>query len=186
MKAVFGLGNPGTGYEKTRHNIGRMVVASWARQAGIKIAGRRFEARTGIGHMGQEPVIAALPQTYMNLSGRSVARVASYYRLDPGDIIVVYDDMDLELGKIRIRPRGGDGGHRGIRSIIEELGSADFTRLRVGIGRPPDSDDTMDFVLMPFTAEERKIIDETIQRAYEALISILTDGAQSAMNQFNG
>ncbi len=186
MKAVFGLGNPGTGYEKTRHNIGRMVVASWARQAGIKIGGRRFEARTGIGLTGGQQVIAALPQTYMNLSGRSVARVASYYRLDPGDIVVVYDDMDLELGRIRIRSRGGDGGHRGIRSIIEELGSADFARLRIGIGRPPDSDDTIDFVLMPFSTEEREIIDETIKKAHTALVTILTDGVECAMNEFNG
>lgn len=186
MKAVFGLGNPGTGYEKTRHNIGRMVVASWARESGIKIGGRRFEARTGIGSVGGEQVIAALPQTYMNLSGRSVARVTAYYRLDPDDIIVVYDDMDLGLGKIRIRPRGGDGGHKGIRSIIEELGSADFARLRIGIGRPPDSDDTIDFVLMPFTTEEREIIDETITRAHDALVMILTDGVEPTMNEFNG
>jgi PTH1 family peptidyl-tRNA hydrolase len=186
MKAVFGLGNPGTGYERTRHNIGRMVVASWAADAGIKIGGRRFEARTGMGRMGQQGVIAALPQTYMNLSGRSVARVASYYKLSPGDILIVYDDMDLELGKIRIRPRGGDGGHRGIRSIIEELGSPDFARLRIGIGRPPDDDDTVDFVLMPFTAEEREIIDETIQRAHTALVTILTHSVEFAMNEFNG
>jgi peptidyl-tRNA hydrolase, PTH1 family len=185
MKAVFGLGNPGTGYEKTRHNIGRMVVSSWAGQAGIKIAGRRFEARTGIGQIGGQQVITALPQTYMNLSGRSVARVASYYRLDPGDIVVVLDDMDLELGKIRIRTRGSDGGHRGIRSIIEELGSAEFTRLRIGIGRPPEDDDTVDFVLMPFSAEEREIIDKTIERAREALTVILTDGVEFAMNEFN-
>lgn len=185
MKAVFGLGNPGTGYEKTRHNIGRMVVASWAAQAGITIAGRRFEARTGVGQVDGHKIIAALPQTYMNLSGRSVARVASYYRLDPGDIIVVYDDMDLDLGRIRIRPRGSDGGHRGIRSIIEELGSSDFTRLRIGIGRPPEDDDTVDFVLTPFSAEEREVINETILRAREALTVILTHGVEFAMNEFN-
>jgi PTH1 family peptidyl-tRNA hydrolase len=186
MKAVFGLGNPGTGYEKTRHNIGRMVVASWARDAGIKIGGRRFEARTGTGRMGDEPVIAVLPQTYMNLSGRSVLRVTSYYKLGPGDILVVYDDMDLGLGRIRIRPGGGDGGHRGIRSIIEELGSPDFTRLRIGIGRPPEDDDTIDFVLTPFSDQEREIIDETIHRAHTALVTILTHGVEFAMNEFNG
>lgn len=185
MKAVFGLGNPGTGYEKTRHNIGRMVVASWAGEAGIKIAGRRFEARTGVGQVEGQKIIAALPQTYMNLSGRSVARVASYYRLDPGDIIVVYDDMDLDLGRIRIRPRGSDGGHRGIRSITEELGSSDFTRLRIGIGRPPEDDDTVDFVLTPFSAEEREVISETILRSREALTVILTHGVEFAMNEFN-
>jgi peptidyl-tRNA hydrolase, PTH1 family len=185
MKAVFGLGNPGTGYEKTRHNIGRMVVASWARRAGITIAGRRFEARMGTGTIGDLEVIAALPQTYMNLSGRSVARVASYYGLDPADIIVVYDDMDLDLGRIRIRPRGSDGGHRGIRSIIEELGSPEFARLRVGIGRPPEGDDTVDFVLTPFSAEEHTIIDGTIERAREALTVILTHGVEFAMNEFN-
>jgi len=185
MKAVFGLGNPGTGYEKTRHNIGRMAVASWAAKAGIKIAGRRFEARTGVGEIDGLQVITALPQTYMNLSGRSVARVASYYRLDPVDIVVVYDDMDLEVGRIRIRPRGSDGGHRGIRSIIEELGSPEFTRLRIGIGRPPEDDDTVDFVLTPFSAKEREVIDETIERAREALTVILTDGVEFAMNEFN-
>ena len=186
MKAVFGLGNPGTGYEKTRHNIGRMVVASWAGKAGIKIAGRRFEARTGVGEIDGRQVITALPQTYMNLSGRSVARVASYYRLDPVDIVVVYDDMDLEVGRIRIRPRGSDGGHRGIRSIIEELGSPEFTRLRIGIGRPPEDDDTVDFVLTRFSKEEREVIEGTIQRAHTALETILTNGVEFAMNEFNG
>ena len=186
MKAVFGLGNPGTEYEKTRHNIGRMVVSSWARESGIKIAGRRFEARTGMGNSGEERIIAALPQTYMNLSGRSVARVAAFYRLDPADIIVVHDDMDLDLGKIRIRPRGGDGGHRGIRSIIEELRSSDFVRLRIGIGRPPDDDDAVDYVLTPFSKEERKVIELTIQRARTALGTILTTGVEHAMNEFNG
>jgi PTH1 family peptidyl-tRNA hydrolase len=186
MKAVFGLGNPGTGYEKTRHNIGRMVVSSWAKESDIKIAGRRFEARTGMGLSGGEQIIAALPQTYMNLSGRSVARVAAYYKLAPADIIVVHDEMDLELGRIRIRPRGGDGGHRGIRSIIEELGSPDFVRLRVGIGRPADDDDTVDFVLTPFSKEERAVIERTIQWAHEALAAILTNGVEFAMNEFNG
>ncbi len=159
MKAVFGLGNPGTEYEKTRHNVGRMVVSSWAKESGIKIAGRRFDARTGTGHWEGEGVIAALPQTYMNLSGRSVARVASFYKLGPADIIVVHDDMDLDPGRIRIRPHGGDGGHRGIRSIIEELGTQDFVRVRIGIGRPPEDDDAVDYVLKPFSGEERHVIE---------------------------
>jgi PTH1 family peptidyl-tRNA hydrolase len=186
MKAVFGLGNPGTEYEKSRHNIGRMVVSSWAKDIGIKIAGRRFEARTGMGEIGGERIIAALPQTYMNLSGRSVVRAAAFYRLDPADIIVVHDDMDLDPGRIRIRPRGSDGGHRGIRSIIQELGTADFIRLRIGIGRAADDEDTVDFVLMPFSGEERAVIDETIQRARTALTAILTNGVEFAMNEFNG
>jgi len=186
MKAGFGLGNPGTGYEKTRHNVGRMVVASWATKAGIKIGGRRFDARTGVGEIAGQKIIAALPQTYMNLSGQSVVRVVSYYRLGPGDIIVVYDDMDLDLGRIRIRQHGGDGGHRGIRSIIEELRSPEFTRVRIGIGRPPENDETVDFVLTPFSSEERKTIDGTIERAHEALTVILTHGVEFAMNEFNG
>ena len=186
MKAVFGLGNPGKEYEGTRHNVGRIVVSSWAREAGIKIAGRRFGARTGTGQIGQERVIAALPQTYMNLSGKSVIAVTNYYRLSPADLVVVYDDMDLQVGKIRIRTRGGSGGHHGIESIIEYIKTDAFVRLRVGIGKPPEKDDTVDFVLMSFSRDERAIIDLTIRRACTAINAILAEGVESAMNEFNG
>ena len=187
MKAVFGLGNPGQRYQGTRHNVGRLVVSTWAKGAGIAIEKRRFSARTGTGEVSGEKVIVALPQTYMNLSGRSVISVRDYYHLSPADLIVVYDDMDLGLGRIRIRSRGGAAGHRGVQSIIDELDADDFIRLRIGIGRPTaEDDDPVDFVLCPFSPEEQGALPEIVQRAERALTVLFRDGVDEAMNEFNG
>jgi PTH1 family peptidyl-tRNA hydrolase len=187
VKAVFGLGNPGARYRATRHNVGRLVVSTWAKGMGIAVGGRKFSARTGTGETAGRTVIAALPQTYMNLSGRSVVALRNYYRLSEADIIVVYDDMDLAFGKIRIRTSGGAGGHRGVESIIDYLGTDAFVRLRVGIGRPPDERvDPVEFVLAPFSPEEGEILPEVVARAGRALDTVIADGAKAAMNEFNG
>jgi PTH1 family peptidyl-tRNA hydrolase len=187
MKAVFGLGNPGETYAETRHNVGRMVASSWAKDAGIAIKGRKFLARTGTGAVDGEQIIVALPQTYMNLSGRSVAAITRFFKLSPADVVVISDDMDLDFGRIRIRPKGGSGGHRGVQSIIDELDADGFIHLRIGIGRPTDEqDDPVDFVLLPFSREELEALPDIIERARGALWAVIRDGVVAAMNEFNG
>jgi len=187
MKAVFGLGNPGDRYANTRHNVGFLVVDALAAMVGVKLTKKKFSARTGEIHIGGERVFVAKPQTYMNISGQSVAQAAGFFRLDVQDIIVVYDDMDLDFGKLRIRPEGGAGGHRGVKSIIDRLGSSDFNRVRIGIGRPGESDHTaVGHVLGSFSKDEREELDEIINRAVDALRTAITSGINVAMNQYNG
>lgn len=198
MKAVFGLGNPGRKYKQTRHNIGFMVVSSFGEELGISIKKRKFNAKIGTGKIGRgkgkdgggrgktddDTLLLALPQTYMNLSGYCVSAVSDFYRLRPKDIIVVSDDVDLDFGRIRIRPRGGAGGHKGLKSIIDELGTSDFIRLRIGIGRNED-EDTADFVLGRFSSSETTELEDIIERAKKSLFAILHDGVDFAMNRFN-
>ncbi len=203
MKAIFGLGNPGRKYSKTRHNVGFMVVSSLGEEMGISIKKSKFNAKIGTGKiggierekrdngdggvrggMGDETLLLVLPQTYMNRSGYCVSAVLDFYRLSPEDIIVVTDDIDLDFGRIRIRPRGGSGGHRGMKSIIEELNKSDFIRLRIGVGRG-ENEDPADFVLSRFSSSESLQLEEIIERAKESLFSILHDGVDIAMNRFN-
>jgi PTH1 family peptidyl-tRNA hydrolase len=187
MKAVFGLGNPGDRYANTRHNIGFLVVDALAALVGVKLTKNKFSAKTGEIHISGERVFVAKPQTYMNISGQSVARAAGFFRLDAPDIIVVYDDMDLEFGKLRIRPGGGAGGHRGVKSIIDHLGAADFNRVRIGIGRPGESDHTaVGHVLGSFSRDERESLDEIVDRAVDAVRTVILNGIDTAMNQYNG
>lgn len=186
MKAVFGLGNPGSKYQESRHNVGFMVVSSWGEELGIKIKRKRFSARSGAGSLSGEKLFLLLPQTYMNRSGLSVSGTVSYFKLSLKDIIVVHDDMDLEFGRLKVKKGGGSGGHRGIESIIDHLDSRDFIRLRIGIGRPANGDyDTTDFVLSPFSPEERESLKKIIERAIEALSTIACNGVDFAMNRFN-
>ncbi|MBN1882738.1 MAG: aminoacyl-tRNA hydrolase [Deltaproteobacteria bacterium] len=187
MKAVFGLGNPGDTYANTRHNIGFFVVDALAELVGVRLSKKKFSAKTGEIHIGGERVFVAKPQTFMNISGRSVAQAAGFFRLEASDIIVVYDDMDLDFGKLRIRPGGGAGGHRGVKSIIDQLGDADFTRVRIGIGRPEGSDGSaVGHVLGAFSKGERAGLDEIIDRAVDAVRTIIISGTNVAMNQYNG
>jgi len=187
MKAVFGLGNPGDRYENTRHNVGFLTVDALAALVGVTLTKKKFSAKIGEIHISGERVFVAKPQTYMNISGQSVAQAARFFRLDSSDIIVVYDDMDLDFGKLRIRPEGGAGGHRGVKSIIDQLGAADFTRVRIGIGRPDRSGrDAVDHVLGSFSKNERENLDEIIGRAVDALRTIIASGINVAMNQYNG
>jgi len=166
-----------------------MCLNHFARKHGIRFDKKQGNARTGSGEVTGNQVILARPQTYMNLSGQSVSRLVNKFGINPDDLIVIHDDLDLPLGKIRLRQGGGSAGHRGIDSITAELDSQDFLRLRVGIGRPDSTDaaesDTIAYVLSDFTAEERKVINKVIPRVSEAIHCLLTEGLTIAMNRYN-
>ena len=183
MKLIVGLGNPGKKYEHTRHNMGFDVVDLFSELAEIDIDKEAFKGLVGRGKVFDEDVYLLKPQTYMNLSGESVREIVSYFKIPTEDIIVIYDDLDLEPGKIRIRLSGSSGGHKGIQNIIENLGTEEIKRIRIGIGKP--TFDTIDYVLGKPLKEERPLIDDAINNAVEALKEILKHSFDSAMNKFN-
>lgn len=185
MYLIIGLGNPGTEYESTRHNVGFMVVEKLAAAHGIKLNKKSRLARWGLGTIAQESIVIAEPLTYMNNSGAAVKDILRSEGVGFERLIVIHDDMDLEPGRIRVRQNGGSGGHKGIRSIIGQLGDENFTRVRIGIGRPPGRQDPADYVLSPFSRREREEIDFAIIRAVEAIEHIISNGVDSAMNEFN-
>jgi PTH1 family peptidyl-tRNA hydrolase len=182
---LVGLGNPGREYANTRHNAGFQVINQLAEQHGLGFSRKHNNALIAAGHVANTRFVLAKPQTWMNESGRAVAALARFYKVGPQRILVIYDDLDLPVGAIRLRPEGGSGGHKGIKSIIEKLGTQDFPRLRVGIGRPPGRMDPVDYVLQPFSRDEMDIIEEARQRAVEAIQVFLKDGMAAAMNVFN-
>ncbi len=187
MLLVAGLGNPGPEYASTRHNAGFMVLDRLARTLGIawrQAPGPALEAR---GAVDGRRLVLLKPMTYMNLSGRAVAAAARRHGAGPEEICVVYDDLDLPPGALRIRGGGGGaGGHRGVLSIIEELGTKDFMRVRVGIGRPLPGQDAARHVLAPFPAAEWEAVAPALERAAEAVLAVLREGPERAMNRFNG
>ncbi len=184
IKLIVGLGNPGVRYAQSRHNVGFLVVDRFARAHDLSFSRKRFNAELAEGEIGGVRVMLAKPQTYMNLSGDAVGKLFAFYKIAPHDLIVVYDDLDLPLGKMRLRTKGSAGGHHGMESIISRIGTSDFPRLRVGIGRPnPDAD--IDHVLGRFEGDERKVMDETFARAVEAIDVWLRDGIDAAMNKYN-
>ncbi|BCV23520.1 aminoacyl-tRNA hydrolase [Gelria sp. Kuro-4] len=186
MKLVAGLGNPGREYEETRHNAGFLVVDYLAREEKLTFAASDFHAALARGRVAGVDVVLAKPQTYMNLSGLAVGALVRWYKLDPSeDLLVVSDDLDLPLGRLRLRARGSHGGHRGLLSIISELGTSDFARLRLGIGRPEGSESAKDKVLGAFSEEEGRILDEVIVAAAAAIRTWLAEGAAAAMNRHN-
>jgi len=192
MKLIVGLGNPGRGYAHNRHNIGFVCLNHFARKQGIRFDRKQGKARIGTGEVAGSKVLLARPQTYMNLSGQSVSRLMKKFNINLNDLLIIHDDLDLSLGKIRLRHGSSSGGHKGIDSIISSLGSQDFTRLRVGIGRPateglaPTSEaDIVAYVLSNFTPEEKQIIVQVIPRASEAIYCLLTEGLVVAMNKYN-
>lgn len=182
---VVGLGNPGREYRETRHNIGFMVVDRLAEVEGIKLTKVQSKAIVGIGKIGDQKVILAKPQTFMNLSGQAVTALMRFYKVLPARLIVAHDDVDLPFGQIRMRPGGGSAGQKGIGSIIEKLGSQDFARLRMGVGRPPGQQDAASFVLQPFHAGDRDFLPEFINRGAEAIKSFMLEGIDTAMNRYN-
>lgn len=182
MKIVVGIGNPGKRYERTRHNLGFQVVDRLAAEHGIEAKRRRFDARVGEGHIGSQPVLLVKPQTYVNLTGSAVAPLLRWYRSSTEDLLAVCDDLNLEPGKLRLRPRGSSGGHNGVQSLIECLGTEEFARLRIGIGR---GDDAVAHVLGAFGPCERDTMADAVAAGASAVCLWLRLGVNSAMNEVN-
>jgi len=185
MKLIVGLGNPGRRYRGTRHNVGWDVIARLAARAGIRVNEDEGFAEVGRGAIGTSRVLLARPHTYMNVSGEAVRDLRRRHRLRPEDILIIVDDIDLPLGRLRLRAAGSAGGHNGLKSIIDALGTTEFPRLRVGIGRPPRGVDPADFVLTRFTAEEQPMVGEALERAADAVETAVTEGLPAAMNRVN-
>lgn len=182
---IVGLGNPGREYRDNRHNLGFMALEHLADTHRIDVSRSQHRAITGSGQIAGRPVILARPLTYMNKSGDAVGPLASYYKIDPADVLVMYDDLDLALGTIRLRPEGGAGGHNGMRSIINHLGEA-FPRLRMGIGRPPGRMPGAAYVLQDFGEEERVVVQEMLDEMVLAVETFLSEGIDLAMSRHNG
>jgi peptidyl-tRNA hydrolase, PTH1 family len=186
VSLIVGLGNPGREHSTTRHNVGFRTVDRLAGTLDLAFTRQRFEAFVASGARGGRKVILAKPQTYMNLSGGSVAALVRFFQVPLDRLLVCADDIDLPLGKVRLRPFGGSGGHRGMRSIITALGSQTFARLRIGVSRPPGAMQAADYVLQDFDRQEQAEVEAAIARAAEAVLTFLDDGLESAMNRFNG
>jgi len=182
---VVGLGNPGARYRRTRHNVGFRVVDRLARRWGVEVEREAHRALLGVGRRGADRVLLVKPQTFMNDSGETVASLRRFYRFDPGRVIAVHDDVDLAVGRVRIRVGGGPGGHRGVASMTAGLGGPEFIRVKVGVGRPPRGWDTADHVLGVPGAEEVPAADAGEERAADAVEFVLADGPAQAMNRIN-
>lgn len=186
MFIVVGLGNPGEKYKYTRHNIGFITLDYFSNVHRICMNKIKHKAVVGEGMIGEEKVILAKPQTYMNLSGESVYELVNWYKADLSKLIIIYDDIDLDLGKVRIRPKGSSGTHNGMKSIIYLLNSDDFTRIRIGIGKPPEYMDLADYVTAQFNDEDIPLMEEAVKRVSLAIEEIILKGVNSAMNKYNG
>lgn len=182
---IVGLGNPGPKYVANRHNVGFQCLDRLAAAHGLSFDKRQKKTRVALGVICGRRVVLAQPQTFMNDSGRSVVPLAQFYQIPPGRLLVIYDDLDLPLETLRMRPEGGSGGHKGMRSIIEQLGDQSFARLRLGIGRPPGQMDPAAYVLQDFSADEKLLIEETLGRAVTAIETWLTEGVEMAMSRHN-
>lgn len=183
---LVGLGNPGREYRGNRHNVGFMTIDRCSEAFGIKIGKVQAKALIGIGQWEGRKIILVKPQTYMNLSGDSVGSLLRYYKVPLTQMIVVHDDLDLPVGSLRLRPGGGSAGQKGVASTINKIGTQNFPRLRIGIGRPPGQMDAADYVLQDFSKSDQEIMNPTLDRAVEALKVFIRDGLDAAMNQFNG
>jgi PTH1 family peptidyl-tRNA hydrolase len=185
MRLLVGLGNPGRRYRSTPHNVGFRVCDRFVEQHQLGEPGRKFQGAFWRGRLRDEDVGVLKPETYMNVSGTAVAEAVRYLPVEPSDLIVVFDDMDLPLGRLRIRPRGGSGGHRGLQSIIEGLGTKDFARVRLGVGRPPSGWRPTGYLLGKLGKESGRRLDEAVERAVEAVDTLLWRGIEEAMNRYN-
>jgi PTH1 family peptidyl-tRNA hydrolase len=182
---VAGLGNPGRIYSRTRHNAGFMVLDEVAKAFSIEFLKRKFSARFGTGSINGTKVVLVKPMDFMNRSGPPVQQIAGYFHILCEDILVVHDDIDLEFGRLKIKEKGGDGGHKGVRSVIDAFGGGDFTRLRIGVGRPHAEKDAADYVLDHFAFEEKQALSRIIASARDAVVTILCKGTKEGMNRFN-
>ncbi|MBN2186565.1 MAG: aminoacyl-tRNA hydrolase [Dehalococcoidia bacterium] len=192
MKLIVGLGNPGRTYAHNRHNVGFRCLSYFAKVHSIRFERRQCRARIGIGEISGSELLLAKPYTFVNLSGKAVACLRNKYGIPSSSLLVIYDDLDLPLGKIRLRPGGTSGGHKGMKSIISALGSSDFPRIRVGIGRPKTEglsktgeDGIVNYVLNDFSTQEEKVIKATTSTVAEAISYFLNQGIEAAMSKFN-
>ncbi len=185
MKIIVGLGNPGRKYERTRHNAGFLAIDRIAAGLAVSVSQEKHHALIARSRIGDEAVLLVKPQTYMNDSGRAVGAIVSDAYASASDLIVLHDELDLPLGAVRVKVGGGHGGHNGLRSIIELLGSAEFIRIRIGIGRPGPGLDAADYVLSPFLSEERETALLAVDTAAEAARTIIAEGPTRAMNVYN-
>lgn len=186
MKLIVGLGNPTAKYEGTRHNVGFEVIDSLVEKYNIPLDVMKHKGIYGKGKIEGQTVILLKPMTFMNLSGESVIEVAKYYKVLPEDVIVIYDDINLDVGRLRIREKGSAGGHNGIKNIIAHLGTEEFPRIRVGVGMKPPRMDLADYVLSRFSEDDQALMNQGYERACEALKLLLVDDIPQAMNQYNG
>ena len=186
MKWFVGLGNPGKQYESTRHNVGFMALDRFAEKAGIAFRADKCRALVGHGVVAGQKVALVKPQTYMNLSGEAVRAFMDYYKADPADLILLYDDLDLPFGRLRLRHQGSAGGHNGVKSVIQHLGTERFDRIRIGISRPPEGVDPADYVLSPFSQEESRHLDALLELVVSAMEHALTHPFERTMQEFNG
>lgn len=185
MKLIVGLGNPGRKYAGTRHNVGFDVIADLVKRTSAGTAKLRFESELWETNIGGEKVLLACPLTYMNLSGRAIQQILAFYKLTPTDLVVICDDLNLPTGKLRLRQSGTAGGQKGIQNTIDQLGTMEFARLRIGIDRPPGQMQATDYVLGKFRAEEREAIESAVWKAADAVELILKVGVDLAMNKVN-
>lgn len=186
MYVIAGLGNPGTKYENTRHNIGFMVIDAVAEKNHISVTEKKHRALIGKGMIGGERALLVKPQTFMNLSGESIREIIDYYKIEEKtELIVISDDISLAPGALRIRKKGSAGGHNGLKNIILHLGHDEFQRIRLGVGEKPSGYDLADYVLGHFNEDDRALIRESVAQAAEAVEVMMTEGADRAMNQFN-
>ncbi|HYL58493.1 MAG TPA: aminoacyl-tRNA hydrolase [Candidatus Acidoferrales bacterium] len=183
--AVVGLGNPGAEYARSRHNAGFMTVDRLGRRAGVEISRRRFKGLTADFSLDEKPAVLVKPQTFYNLSGECVADLLGYFKISAERLIVIHDEMDIEAGRLRIKQGGGDAGNRGVRGIAEALGTVEFLRVRIGVGRPPDGDASKDYLLQPMNRTELESFGSTLDRAANAVEAIAALGLEQAMNRFN-
>ncbi len=183
---ITGLGNPGREYRESRHNVGFMAVDRLCSELEIQINRLQSKALVGTGRWGDSRIILAKPQTYMNLSGQAVVQLLRFYKVPLENLLVIHDDLDLPMGTLRMRPEGGPGGQKGLASIIQLLGTQQFARLRIGIGRPPGRMDPADYVLQSFSKADREALSIILQTAADAAKAFMADGLQPAMNRFNG
>ena len=185
MLLIAGLGNPENEYANTRHNMGFDTINKLAKEYKIEVNKCKFKGIYGTGSIEDEQVILLKPQTYMNLSGESISELMHFYKIDLADLIVIYDDMDVEPGKIKIRKKGGAGSHNGMKSVIHHLNSEEFARIRVGIGKPKYESDRINYVIGTIPKEEKEKLEIGTEKAKEAIVEIIKNGIDSAMNQFN-
>jgi len=182
---IVGLGNPGETYQKTRHNVGFMVLERISQDHTIPLKYHRFDCCYGFGAIADQVVLLAAPQAFMNRSGPPVLRLLSYYGISSKDVLIIHDDIDLAFGRLKIKEKGGHGGHNGLKSVMDALGSGDFIRLRIGIGRPARGCDVIDHVLGPFSNWEKEMLNTVLARASDAAATVFCHGAKAGMNRFH-